>query len=320
MNSARTIGFIGLGHMGGPMAANLVEAGHRVLGHDLVPELLAAAVGTGVTAAGSSARAAAAADVVITMLPAGRHVLGLYREEGLLAAARPGTLFIDCSTIDVADARSGHEAATAAGMRALDAPVSGGVVGAEAGTLTFMAGGGDTEFAEAEALLTVLGKKVVHCGGSGAGQAAKICNNMILGVSMIAVSEAFVLGESLGLSHQALFDVASTASGQCWALSVNCPVPGPVPASPANRDYRPGFAAPLMAKDLGLAANAARAGGVRAELGLRAAELYAAYAEGAGTDQDFSGIIDTVRDSGVRDRATPPDAPRTAPDNRPTTA
>ncbi|MFJ2911017.1 3-hydroxyisobutyrate dehydrogenase [Streptomyces sp. NPDC087228] len=295
VNSRRTIGFIGLGHMGGPMAANLVKAGHRVLGYDLMPELLTTAVGTGAEAAGSSADAAAAADVVITMLPAGRHVLGLYREEGLLSAARPGTLFIDCSTIDVADARSAHDAAVTAGMRALDAPVSGGVVGAEAGTLTFMAGGGDAEFTEAGPLLAVMGKKAVHCGGPGAGQAAKICNNMILGVSMIAVSEAFVLGESLGLSHQALFDVASTASGQCWSLTVNCPVPGPVPGSPANRDYRPGLAAPLMAKDLGLAAAAAKAGGVHTELGLRAAELYAAYAEGSGADQDFSGIVGTIR-------------------------
>nr|WP_224058141.1 3-hydroxyisobutyrate dehydrogenase [Streptomyces kanamyceticus] len=301
VNGTRTIGFIGLGHMGGPMAANLVKEGHRVLGHDLMPELLAQAVENGVEAAGSSANAAATADVVITMLPAGRHVLGLYRDEGLLAAARPGTLFIDCSTIDVADARAAHEAATAAGMRALDAPVSGGVVGAEAGTLTFMAGGGGAEFAEADPLLAVMGKKAVHCGGPGAGQAAKICNNMILGISMIAVSEAFVLGESLGLSHQALFDVASTASGQCWALTVNCPVPGPVPASPANRDYRPGFAAPLMAKDLGLAASAARAGGVPTELGLKAAELYAAYAEKSGTDQDFSGIVTTLRQRMTQD-------------------
>jgi 3-hydroxyisobutyrate dehydrogenase len=181
-------------------------------------------------------------------------------------------------------------------MRALDAPVSGGVVGAEAATLTFMAGGGESEFAEALPLLEAMGKKAVHCGGPGAGQAAKICNNMILGVSMIAVSEAFVLGESLGLSHQALYDVASTASGQCWALSVNCPVPGPVPTSPANREYRPGFAASLMAKDLGLAANAVRAGGVEAELGLRAAELYATYAERVGDTEDFSGIVRTIRD------------------------
>ncbi|MER6199183.1 3-hydroxyisobutyrate dehydrogenase [Streptomyces sp. NPDC001586] len=290
-----TVAFIGLGHMGGPMAANLVKAGHRVLGYDLVPELLAAAAATGVEPADSAVGAAAAADVVVTMLPAGRHVLALYGEQGLLAAARPGTLFVDCSTIDVADARAAHEAAVAAGHRALDAPVSGGVVGAEAGTLTFMAGGGAEEFARAEPLLSAMGRKVVHCGVAGAGQAAKICNNMILAVSMIGVSEAFVLAESLGLDHQALFDVASTASGQCWALTVNCPVPGPVPASPANRDYRPGFAAPLMAKDLGLAANALRAGGVDAPLGLKAAELYAAFAEGEGAGLDFSAIVRTLR-------------------------
>ncbi|MFJ4745216.1 3-hydroxyisobutyrate dehydrogenase [Streptomyces sp. NPDC088775] len=291
---SRTIAFIGLGHMGGPMAANLTKAGHRVLGHDLVPAAVAATAGSGVQPAASATEAVAAADVVISMLPAGRHVLGLY--EDVLTAARPGTLFVDCSTIDVADARTAHERALAAGMRALDAPVSGGVVGAEAATLTFMAGGGEVDFTEARSLLEAMGKKAVHCGGPGAGQAAKICNNMILGVSMIAVSEAFVLGESLGLSHQALYDVASTASGQCWALSVNCPVPGPVPTSPANRDYRPGFAASLMAKDLGLAANAVRAGGVHADLGLRAAELYTAYAERVGDSEDFSGIVRTVRD------------------------
>ncbi|MER5908597.1 3-hydroxyisobutyrate dehydrogenase [Streptomyces mirabilis] len=291
---SRTVAFIGLGHMGGPMAANLVKAGHRVRGYDLSPASLKAAADAGVEPAASATEAVAGAEVVITMLPAGRHVLELY--EDIVGAARPGTLFVDCSTIDVADARTAHDRAVSAGVRALDAPVSGGVVGAEAASLTFMAGGGEGEYAEAETLLAAMGRKVVHCGGAGAGQAAKICNNMILGISMIAVSEAFVLGESLGLSHQALYDVASTASGQCWSLTVNCPVPGPVPTSPANRDYRPGFAAPLMAKDLGLAADAARAGGVRAELGLCAAELYAAYAEGAGTAEDFSGIVRTIRD------------------------
>ncbi|MEU6311494.1 3-hydroxyisobutyrate dehydrogenase [Streptomyces sp. NPDC047014] len=290
-----TVAFIGLGHMGGPMAANLVGAGHRVLGFDLLPDLLAAATATGVEPAESAAAAAAQAEVVVTMLPAGRHVLALYGEQGLLAAARPGTLFVDCSTIDVADARAAHEAVLAAGHRALDAPVSGGVVGAEAATLTFMAGGGAEEFAAAEPLLGAMGKKAVHCGGPGAGQAAKICNNMILAISMIGVSEAFVLADSLGLDHQALYDVASTASGQCWALTVNCPVPGPVPASPANRDYRPGFAAPLMAKDLGLAANALRAGGVEAPLGLKAAEMYAAFAAAEGADLDFSAIVRTLR-------------------------
>lgn len=289
-----TVAFIGLGHMGGPMAANLTKAGHRVRGHDLAPAAMETAAGAGVEPAASATEAVADADVVISMLPAGRHVLALYGD--ILTAARPGTLFVDCSTIDVADARAAHDRAVAAGMRALDAPVSGGVMGAEAATLTFMAGGEEPEFAEALPLLEAMGKKAVHCGGPGAGQAAKICNNMILGVSMIAVSEAFVLGESLGLSHQALYDVASTASGQCWALSVNCPVPGPVPTSPANREYRPGFAASLMAKDLGLAANAVRAGGVDAELGLRAAELYTAYAERVGDAEDFSGIVRTIRD------------------------
>ncbi|WP_079127401.1 3-hydroxyisobutyrate dehydrogenase [Streptomyces sp. TP-A0874] len=300
MSKRSTIGFVGLGRMGGPMAANLVRAGHRVVGYDLVPELRAAAAAAGVEVAGSAALAAAEAELVVTMLPGGRQVLELYGGEGLLAGARPGTLFVDCSTIDVGDARAAHAAAAAAGMRALDAPVSGGVVGAEAATLTFMAGGDQADFAEAEPVLAVMGRKAVHCGGAGAGQAAKICNNMILGVSMIAVSEAFVLGESLGLSHEALFEVASTASGQCWALSVNCPVPGPVPASPANHGYRPGFAAPLMAKDLGLAANAVRAGGIRAELGLRAAELYASFAEGSGADQDFSGIVREIRAQSAR--------------------
>ncbi|WP_433339977.1 3-hydroxyisobutyrate dehydrogenase [Streptomyces sp. CA-253872] len=289
-----TVAFIGLGHMGAPMAANLVRAEYTVRAFDLVPAALEAGVAAGAEAASSAVDAVTGADLVISMLPAGRHVLGLY--EDILGAARPGTLFVDCSTIDVADARAVHALAAGRGMRVLDAPVSGGVVGAEAGTLTFMVGGGETEFAEALPLLDVMGKKVVHCGAAGAGQAAKICNNMILGVSMIAVSEAFVLAESLGLSHQALYDVASTASGQCWALSVNCPVPGPVPTSPANRDYRPGFGAPLMAKDLGLAANAVRAGGVHAELGLRAAEMYAAYAEGRGADEDFSGIVRVLRD------------------------
>ncbi|MCC3773876.1 3-hydroxyisobutyrate dehydrogenase [Streptomyces sp. UNOB3_S3] len=295
-----TVGFVGLGHMGGPMAANLVKAGHRVRGYDLVAESLEAATAAGVEPVASAADAAAGADVVITMLPAGRHVLALYGDEGLLAAAAPGTLFVDCSTIDVADARAAHEAAAAAGHHALDAPVSGGVAGAEAGTLTFMAGGGEGEFARAEPLLAAMGKKAVHCGGPGAGQAAKICNNMILGISMIAVSEAFVLGESLGLSHQALFDVASTASGQCWSLTSNCPVPGPVPASPANRDYRPGFAAPLMAKDLGLAADALRASGIDSAFGIEAAKQYAEFAAGAGAAEDFSGIIRTIRQQNER--------------------
>lgn len=289
------VAFIGLGHMGGPMAANLVKAGHEVSGFDLAPPALDAARANGITVAGSGAAAAADADVVITMLLHGTQVVDVY-SGGLLAAAKPGTLFIDSSTIDVDSAREARELAIAAGHRGMDAPVSGGVVGAEAGTLTLMVGGDDADFAEAEPLLSVMGGRVVHCGGSGAGQAAKICNNMILGISMIAVSEAFVLGEKLGLSNQALFDVSSTASGQCWALTTNCPVPGPVPNSPANRDYEPGFAGQLMAKDLGLALAALESTGTDARMGTLAADLYTHFADEGGAGLDFSAIINTIRE------------------------
>lgn len=292
----KKIAFIGLGHMGGPMAANLVKAGHRVSGFDLAPEALDQARTQGIEVAESAAAAAAGADVVITMLPAGRHVLAAYQgENGLLAVAGPGTLFLECSTIAVDDARAAHELAAAAGHRALDAPVSGGVTGAENGTLTFMVGGSAEDFADAEPILAAMGGRIVHCGGPGSGQAAKVCNNMILGISMIAVSEAFVLGEKLGLSNEALFDVASAASGQCWALTTNCPVPGPVPASPANRDYQPGFAGALMAKDLGLAVQALASTGVQARLGSLAEEIYRQFAEGEGAGRDFSGIINEIR-------------------------
>ncbi|MEV0948249.1 3-hydroxyisobutyrate dehydrogenase [Rhodococcus sp. NPDC049939] len=293
-----SVGFLGLGHMGGPMASNLVNAGHNVVGFDPVPAALEQAGKAGVSVVESAEAAVGGSDVVITMLPSGQHVLSLY--EQILPAAKPGTLFIDCSTIDVADARTAHQQAVEAGHRAVDAPVSGGVVGATAGTLAFMVGGSEQDFTAAEPILDVMGKKVVHCGSPGNGQAAKICNNMILGVSMIAVSEAFVLGEKLGLSNQALFDVASNASGQCWALVANCPVPGPVPTSPANRDYEPGFAASLMDKDLGLAANALRANGVEADLGLRAAELYSSFNAAGGGGQDFSAIIKDVRERSSR--------------------
>ncbi len=289
------IAFIGLGHMGGPMAANLVKAGHDVSGFDLVPAALDAARANGVTVAASGPDAAADADVVITMLLHGKQVVDVY-SGGLLSAAKPGTLFIDSSTIDVDSARAARDLALAAGHRGMDAPVSGGVVGAEAGTLTFMVGGDDTDFTEAEPLLSVMGGRVVHCGGSGAGQAAKICNNMILGISMIAVSEAFVLGEKLGLSNQAMFDVSSAASGQCWALTTNCPVPGPVPNSPANRDYQPGFAGQLMAKDLDLALAALESTGTDARMGTLAAELYRHFADEGGAALDFSAIINTIRE------------------------
>lgn len=293
------IAFVGLGHMGGPMAANLVRAGHRVLGFDLVAEANDAARETGVEIADSAAEAAGAAEVVITMLQQGRQVIDAYRgadgAPGLLASARPGALFIDSSTIAVADAREAHRLAAEGGFRSLDAPVSGGVVGAEAGTLAFMVGGAADVFAAAEPLLHAMGARVVHCGGPGLGQAAKVCNNLMLGISMIGVCEAFVLGERLGLTHQALFDVASNASGQCWALTTNCPVPGPVPTSPANHDYRPGFAAALMAKDLGLAEHAIADTGVHAELGLVAAEVYRRFADEGGAASDFSAIIEEIR-------------------------
>lgn len=299
------IAFVGLGNMGGPMAANLVAAGHDVTGYDLVPEALERAAGAGVRVAASAAEAVAGADVVITMLPSGRHLLAAYRggdpEDGLLAAARPGTLFLDCSTVDVADARTANAAAVEAGHRAMDAPVSGGVAGAEGGTLTFMVGAEEADLATARPLLDVMGGRAVHCGGPGGGQAAKICNNMVLGASMLAVSEAFVLGERLGLTHQALYDVMSTASGQCWSLTSYCPVPGPVPTSPANNDYRPGFAAALMAKDLGLAANALEETGVEALIGGRAAEVYRAFVDGLdGEPRDFSAIVESVRERSGR--------------------
>ncbi|GAA3735015.1 3-hydroxyisobutyrate dehydrogenase [Leifsonia bigeumensis] len=289
------IAFIGLGHMGGPMAANLVKAGHTVTGFDVAPPALEAARTNGVVVAATGPDAAAGADVVITMLLSGQQVLDVYRG-GLLAAAKPGTLFIDSSTIDVDSARAARELAISAGHRGMDAPVSGGVVGAEAGTLTFMVGADEADFAAAEPLLSIMGGRVVHCGGSGAGQAAKICNNMILGISMIAVSEAFVLGEKLGLSNQALFDVSSTASGQCWALTTNCPVPGPVPASPANREYQPGFAGALMAKDLGLALAALESTGTDGRLGTMAADIYRHFADEGGAGLDFSGIINAIRE------------------------
>ena len=227
------------------------------------------------------------------MLPAGRHVLAVWGE--LTASAAPGALFIDCSTIDVGSAREAHAAAAAAGLASVDAPVSGGVGGAASGTLTFMAGGEPDAFERARPLLEAMGRKIVHCGPGGAGQAAKICNNMILGVSMAAVCEAFVLAERLGLSAQALFDVASTSSGQCWSLTTYCPVPGPVPASPANRGYQPGFAAELMLKDLRLAWQAAEQSGSDAPLGRHAADIFAAFAEDGGAGKDFSGLIEAIR-------------------------
>ncbi len=299
------IAFLGLGHMGLPMATNLAGAGHDVVGFDVAEPARDAAQAAGLEVADSGpAAVATGAQVVITMFQTGAQVLGAYRgidgAPGLLETAEPDTLFIDCSTIAVDDARAVHALAEAAGHRSLDAPVSGGVVGAENATLAFMVGGSDADFAAAQPLLEAMGRRVVHCGGAGLGQAAKVCNNMILAVSQIAVAEAFVLGERLGLDHQALFDVASNASGQCWALTTNCPVPGPVPTSPANRDYAPGFAGALMDKDLGLAEHAVTSTGVSARMGMLARELYREFASGPGAGQDFSGIITTIRTESAR--------------------
>ncbi len=288
-----SIGFIGLGNMGGPMAANLVRASHVVRGFDLVQAARDEAEKQGVAITNSVEAAAQDADFVITMLPAGRHVLGVF--ETLVTAAPEDALLIDCSTIDVGAARRAHALAEASGRAALDAPVSGGTGGAAAGTLTFMVGGEAAAFARGEPILHAMGKKIVHCGAAGAGQAAKICNNMILGISMIAVSEAFVLGEKLGLSHQALFDVASTSSGQCWSLTTYCPVPGPVPESPANRDYQPGFAVALMLKDLLLSQEAARETGADTALGAHAAEIYQALQDAGFGGVDFSAVIRAIR-------------------------
>jgi len=290
------IGFIGLGNMGGPMAANLVKAGHRVKGFDLSETSLQAFAAAGGTPVKSVADAVAGAKAVVTMLPAGRHVRAVYSaEEGVIASLKEPTLLIDCSTIDVESARAVARMAADAGHAMIDAPVSGGVGGAEAGTLTFMVGGEEEALECARPLLEAMGKTVVHAGGAGNGQAAKICNNMILGVSMIAVSEAFTLAEKLGLSHQALFDISSKASGQCWSLTTYCPVPGPVPTSPANRNYQPGFSAAMMLKDLKLAQEAAAANGATTPLGAEAGQVYQLFCNSGNAETDFSGIINMLR-------------------------
>ncbi|ODT43895.1 MAG: 3-hydroxyisobutyrate dehydrogenase [Methylobacterium sp. SCN 67-24] len=288
-----TIAFIGLGNMGGPMAGNLVKAGHTVIAFDLSQASKDAAAELGVGIAASAKDAVAGAEVVVTMLPAGKHVLGVWAD--ILTAVAPGTLVIDSSTIDVESARKAHARAAERGCLSLDAPVSGGVGGAKGATLTFMVGGSDEAFAKGEPILSAMGRRVVHCGDAGNGQAAKICNNMILGISMIGVSEAFVLAEKLGLSHQALFDVASTSSGQCWSLTTYCPVPGPVPTSPANNEYKPGFASALMLKDLKLSQEAAQAAGASTPLGAAAAQLYALHNAWGEGGTDFSGIIHLLR-------------------------
>lgn len=288
-----TIAFIGLGNMGGPMAANLIKAGHTVRGFDLVPASCETAKADGVTISATAKEAVKGAEVIITMLPAGKHVLSVWND--ILPAAAKSTLVIDCSTIDVESARQAHAAAAKLQLPSVDAPVSGGTGGAKGATLTFMCGGDAKAFASAKPILEAMGKKIVHCGEGGAGQAAKICNNMILGISMIGVCEAFALAEKLGLSHQALFDVASTSSGQCWSITTYCPVPGPVPTSPANNDYKPGFAAALMLKDLRLSQEAAKAAGASTPLGAHAESIYEAFDKAGSGGVDFSGIINALR-------------------------
>lgn len=290
------VAFIGLGNMGGPMAANLGKAGLAVRGFDVVPFLRDQAAAHGVAIAASAREAVEGADVIFTMLPAGKHVLSVYKD--VVFIAKRGALCIDSSTIDVESARAAHALAQEAGLLSLDAPVSGGTAGAQAASLTFMCGGADAAFARAKPILEKMGKRIVHCGDAGSGQAAKICNNMILGVSMIAVCEAFALAEKLGLSRQALFDVASTSSGQCWSLTSYCPVPGPVPTSPANNGYKPGFAAALMLKDLKLAQEAAAGSGASIPLGAHAAQLYALFNSAGHAAEDFSGIINFLRGQG----------------------
>jgi 3-hydroxyisobutyrate dehydrogenase len=288
-----TVAFLGLGHMGGPMSANLVTAGHKVRGFDPAPEAAAAAEKHGVTCSESAGAAVADADVVVTMLPNGAAVKSCYAE--ILSAARPDTLFIDSSTISVDDARDIHGLAAQHGFAQVDAPVSGGVAGAAAGTLAFMVGGEEAAFERARMALEPMAGKIIHCGAAGTGQAAKICNNMVLAVEQIAIGEAFVLAEKLGLSAQSLFDVITGATGNCWAVHTNCPVPGPVPTSPANRNFEPGFATALMNKDLGLAMDAVASTGSSAPLGSHAAAIYADFAVEHAAE-DFSAVINQLRD------------------------
>jgi 3-hydroxyisobutyrate dehydrogenase len=287
-----TIAFLGLGHMGMPMAGNLINAGYTVRGFDPVPQAREAAAAKGITVTDSGAVAVQGADVVITMLPNGTLVKECYAE--VMPGAAAGALFIDSSTIAVDDARAVHAYAGERGFAQLDAPVSGGVKGAVAGTLAFMVGGEDEALDKGRPVLEAMAGKIIHCGESGAGQAAKLCNNMLLAVQQIAVGEAFVLAEKLGLSAQSLFDVVTGATGNCWAVHTNCPVPGPVPTSPANNEFKPGFATALMNKDLGLAMDAVASTGASAPLGSHAAQIYARFAE-EHAGLDFSAVIETLR-------------------------
>jgi len=289
-----SIAFIGLGNMGAGMAANLAKAGHDVYAADISPTAVDRAVSAGCRGAASTAEAVRASDIVITMLPAGAHVRAVWSDD-VIPNARQSALLIDCSTIDVESARFAHDAARAAGLRAADAPVSGGVMAAEAGSLAFMVGCGDETLGEVEAALTAMARVVIHAGGPGAGQAAKICNNMLLGVSMIGVCEAFSLAEKLGLAPDRFFDIAAKSSGQCWSLTTYCPWPGPVPSAPSNRGYEGGFLTALMLKDLKLAQEAAARSGAATPLGAQAEALYALF-DGLGHGQkDFSAILQLLR-------------------------
>jgi 3-hydroxyisobutyrate dehydrogenase len=291
------IGFIGLGNMGSGMAANLAKAGNDVRAFDLSQDALARAEANGCKRAPSAAEAVTGAEAVVTMLPAGKHVRDVY-ENSILAAAPANAILMDCSTIDVGTAREEIEKAQAKGYAMVDAPVSGGIAAAEAGTLTFMVGGTEEAFGRARGFLDIMGKAVIHAGGPGAGQAAKICNNMLLGASMIATCETFVLAQKLGLDPQTFFDISSQASGQCWSMTSYCPVPGVGPQTPADRNYDGGFAAALMLKDLRLAMEAAQSVDSYTPMGAHAEELYTRFAEKlGGAGKDFSGIIKMIDDS-----------------------
>ncbi|KCZ99778.1 3-hydroxyisobutyrate dehydrogenase [Hyphomonas polymorpha PS728] len=292
----KRIGFIGLGNMGAGMCASLVKAGHAVAAFDLNAEAVSAASGKGARAATTIAEAVRDAEVVVSMLPAGKQVLEVYFGAGGVAANAPrGSLLVDCSTIAVTDARQAHARAEAAGLLMVDAPVSGGVAAAEAGTLTFMAGGTEAAFGKAEPILRGMGKNIFHAGGAGNGQAAKIANNMLLGISMIGTCEAFYLAEKLGLDAETFFRISSVSSGQCWSMTSYCPAPGPVPASPANRDYKPGFAVAMMLKDLHLAAGAATAAGAGIRLGEMAGRIYQDLSDRGFGGLDFSGVMKDLK-------------------------
>jgi len=284
-----TIGFIGLGNMGLPMATNLVKAGHEVLGFDTSPDVLNHAKQADIITCATAIDAATEAETVITMLPNGETLLSVIAE--IIPVVPKGGLIIDCSTVDVESTRQFHASAAAAGLGSIDCPVSGGIGGAQAGTLTFMIGGSEKDCKRAEAILDVMGGKQVRCGEGGAGQAAKICNNMLLATTMIGVGEAFSLGQKLGLEPQALFDVMSTSSGSCWSINTYCPVLGVGPTSPADNGFKPGFASSLMIKDASLAQMAAENAGQATPMGSRALELYKEFAAQSGEDLDFSGII-----------------------------